>query len=239
MIFGGCCACLRRLCCGLFGDSGAEGEAGCPGVSPRTADYRPPTLQSNHLALTQSFEEEHTGQSPLLPKCSRTPLHSCTAELLNAAVGAQHGVAQTSSCSTPAASFSHPNSSMGHKARHRRTGSEASKFHLQQYPQQHLRASVLIGGQAAAKQQAAPPMLSDAEKEKAAAKLGLSSGASVKGDEDDSYYCPTCLEPYAEDNPKTFTACGHHFHVPCLFEWMERKDTCPICESKLQFEGLD
>eukprot|EP00967_Tisochrysis_lutea_P113397 scaffold179942_cov18-Tisochrysis_lutea.AAC.1 len=111
--------------------------------------------------------------------------------------------------------------------------------------------------------QAAPPMLSDAEKEKAAAKLGLevaqlasqwivsckcagsgllaatslapkhrpsqhqlfahtlialdslvcrqgkcvgkasvqarlSSGASVKGDEDDSYYCPTCLEPYAE-----------------------------------------
>ncbi|KAF5825738.1 hypothetical protein DUNSADRAFT_7254 [Dunaliella salina] len=41
------------------------------------------------------------------------------------------------------------------------------------------------------------------------------------------------------DNPKTFTACGHHFHVPCLFEWIERKDTCPICESKLQFEGLD
>eukprot|EP00983_Pelagomonas_calceolata_P101288 1158680-Pelagomonas_calceolata.AAC.3 len=57
MIFGGCCACLRRLCCGLFGDSGAEGEAGCPGVrctrilwgscvrsSPKHAHTNPPPL---------------------------------------------------------------------------------------------------------------------------------------------------------------------------------------------------
>ncbi|KAF5825599.1 hypothetical protein DUNSADRAFT_8186, partial [Dunaliella salina] len=156
-MFFGCCACLRRLCCGLFSESVSEGgEPGCSGVgssSPRAADYRPPTLQSNHLALTQSFEEEHTGQSPLLPKCSRAPLHSYTAELLNAAaLGSQQSIAQTSSCSTPAASFSNPNSSMGHKARHRRAGSEASKFHMQQYPQHQFRTSLSTGGQAASKQ---------------------------------------------------------------------------------------
>jgi len=46
-----------------------------------------------------------------------------------------------------------------------------------------------------------------------------------------------CLHPFslllscchmAADNPKTHTACGHHFHLPCLYEWLERKDTCPI-----------
>lgn len=35
------------------------------------------------------------------------------------------------------------------------------------------------------------------------------------------------------DNPKMWTACGHHYHVPCLYEWLERKDTCPICECKI------
>eukprot|EP00197_Chlamydomonas_leiostraca_P011092 CAMPEP_0202878368 /NCGR_PEP_ID=MMETSP1391-20130828/32080_1 /ASSEMBLY_ACC=CAM_ASM_000867 /TAXON_ID=1034604 /ORGANISM="Chlamydomonas leiostraca, Strain SAG 11-49" /LENGTH=301 /DNA_ID=CAMNT_0049560545 /DNA_START=222 /DNA_END=1127 /DNA_ORIENTATION=+ len=57
-------------------------------------------------------------------------------------------------------------------------------------------------------------------------------------DDDDAHYCPTCLEPYTEDNPKTFTACGHHYHLPCLYEWLERKDTCPICDSKISFEGM-
>jgi hypothetical protein len=41
------------------------------------------------------------------------------------------------------------------------------------------------------------------------------------------------------DNPKVFTRCGHHFHMPCIYEWLERKDTCPMCESKMVFEGED
>jgi hypothetical protein len=25
--------------------------------------------------------------------------------------------------------------------------------------------------------------------------------------------------------------------MPCIYEWLERKDTCPMCESKMVFEG--
>jgi hypothetical protein len=48
---------------------------------------------------------------------------------------------------------------------------------------------------------------------------------------------PFCSSTPAE-NPKTFTECGHHFHLPCLYEWLERKDVCPLCESKISFPGM-
>ncbi|KAG2445412.1 hypothetical protein HXX76_000034 [Chlamydomonas incerta] len=56
-------------------------------------------------------------------------------------------------------------------------------------------------------------------------------------DEDDDF-CPTCLEAYTTENPKIFTECGHHFHMPCIYAWLERKDTCPMCESPMQAPGL-
>lgn len=60
--------------------------------------------------------------------------------------------------------------------------------------------------------------------------------AGLLGADEDDDFCPTCLEAYDEANPKIFTRCGHHFHMPCIYEWLERKDTCPICESKMVFE---
>lgn len=61
---------------------------------------------------------------------------------------------------------------------------------------------------------------------------------TAQEDEDDSNFCPTCLEAYTEENPKMYTACGHHYHLPCLYEWLERKDTCPICDTKINFDGM-
>ncbi|GFZ16458.1 RING/U-box superfamily protein [Actinidia rufa] len=42
--------------------------------------------------------------------------------------------------------------------------------------------------------------------------------------------CPTCLEEYDTENPKIMTQCEHHFHLACILEWMERSDTCPVCD---------
>ncbi|KAH6779903.1 hypothetical protein C2S52_011140 [Perilla frutescens var. hirtella] len=50
---------------------------------------------------------------------------------------------------------------------------------------------------------------------------------SMKDEED---VCPTCLEEYNAENPKITTKCNHHFHLSCILEWMERSDTCPICD---------
>ncbi|KAG9441367.1 hypothetical protein H6P81_017221 [Aristolochia fimbriata] len=45
--------------------------------------------------------------------------------------------------------------------------------------------------------------------------------------------CPTCLEEYDEENPRILTKCEHHFHLACILEWMERSDTCPICDQEM------
>ncbi|KAK7251348.1 hypothetical protein RIF29_34455 [Crotalaria pallida] len=49
----------------------------------------------------------------------------------------------------------------------------------------------------------------------------------VEEEEDD---CPICLEEYDDENPKLTTECDHHYHLACILEWMERRETCPMCE---------
>ncbi|KAF8648642.1 hypothetical protein HU200_064688 [Digitaria exilis] len=61
-----------------------------------------------------------------------------------------------------------------------------------------------------------------------------SSSYAVDGSEDEDV-CPTCLEEYTPDNPKIITKCCHHFHLGCIYEWMERSDTCPICGKEMEF----
>lgn len=48
--------------------------------------------------------------------------------------------------------------------------------------------------------------------------------------------CPICLEEYTEENPKMLTKCEHHFHLCCILEWMERSDTCPVCDKEMVFD---
>ncbi|CAN1778093.1 Probable E3 ubiquitin-protein ligase RHB1A [Linum perenne] len=48
--------------------------------------------------------------------------------------------------------------------------------------------------------------------------------------------CPTCLEEYDDENPRIITKCEHHFHLACILEWMERSDTCPVCDKEMIFD---
>ena len=48
--------------------------------------------------------------------------------------------------------------------------------------------------------------------------------------------CPTCFEGYDAENPKMPLVCGHHFHLACVYEWYERRDKCPVCEVKMEFD---
>lgn len=50
--------------------------------------------------------------------------------------------------------------------------------------------------------------------------------------------CPTCLELYTADDPKITLKCGHHFHLGCIYEWLERANTCPVCFRPMQFDEL-
>ena len=46
------------------------------------------------------------------------------------------------------------------------------------------------------------------------------------------------LPHHAEDNPKVLTRCGHHFHLPCLYAWLERSETCPVCSAPMHFDEI-
>ncbi|PKU84031.1 E3 ubiquitin-protein ligase [Dendrobium catenatum] len=47
--------------------------------------------------------------------------------------------------------------------------------------------------------------------------------------------CPTCLEEYTFDNPRIILQCSHHFHLGCIYEWMERSELCPVCSKVIGF----
>ncbi|KAL1213597.1 putative E3 ubiquitin-protein ligase RHB1A [Cardamine amara subsp. amara] len=48
--------------------------------------------------------------------------------------------------------------------------------------------------------------------------------------------CPICFEDYDVENPRLKTKCEHDFHLSCLLEWIERSDSCPICDKGLVFD---
>ncbi|KAF8103312.1 hypothetical protein N665_0188s0251 [Sinapis alba] len=49
--------------------------------------------------------------------------------------------------------------------------------------------------------------------------------------------CPICLEEYDIENPKLVAKCEHHFHLACILEWMERSETCPVCDKEMVFDS--
>ncbi|KAL2528581.1 RING/U-box superfamily protein [Forsythia ovata] len=63
-------------------------------------------------------------------------------------------------------------------------------------------------------------------------KRGFDHNYTSSEDED---VCPTCLEEYTPENPKIMTKCSHHFHLGCIYEWMERSDNCPVCGKEMAF----
>ena len=65
---------------------------------------------------------------------------------------------------------------------------------------------------------------------------------SKRGDTDNPDYkedeCPICLEIYTAENPAIVTQCKHKFHLSCLYEWVERSDTCAVCLTPIVSDDL-
>lgn len=59
--------------------------------------------------------------------------------------------------------------------------------------------------------------------------------AFIMPSSEDEDVCPTCLDEYTPENPKIITRCSHHFHLGCIYEWMERSDSCPLCGKEMEF----
>ncbi|XP_042388670.1 probable E3 ubiquitin-protein ligase RHB1A isoform X1 [Zingiber officinale] len=55
---------------------------------------------------------------------------------------------------------------------------------------------------------------------------------------DEEDVCPICLEDYDTENPRIVTKCEHHFHLSCILEWMERSETCAICDQIMMIDNI-
>jgi len=53
--------------------------------------------------------------------------------------------------------------------------------------------------------------------------------------------CVICMEAFDESNPRMPTLCGcgenkTYFHLPCLYQWVEKCNTCPSCRETLNWQ---
>ena len=53
--------------------------------------------------------------------------------------------------------------------------------------------------------------------------------------------CVICLDPFSYENPRMPTICGcgqnkTYFHLPCLYQWIEKDRNCPTCRDTLRWE---
>ncbi|KEG08527.1 putative E3 ubiquitin-protein ligase [Trypanosoma grayi] len=55
---------------------------------------------------------------------------------------------------------------------------------------------------------------------------------ATKEETPDEDICCICLEEYTDENPILYGECKHHFHLPCLMEWKQRSNVCPMCASE-------
>ncbi|KAF2288407.1 hypothetical protein GH714_007258 [Hevea brasiliensis] len=78
--------------------------------------------------------------------------------------------------------------------------------------------------------------LSHSESSEKALETKVTYGLSyVQQSFEDEDVCPTCLDEYTPENPKITTRCSHHFHLGCIYEWLERSENCPICGKEMEF----
>lgn len=50
---------------------------------------------------------------------------------------------------------------------------------------------------------------------------------------DDNHTCTICFDEYRVGSRLKFLPCSHHFHVECIDEWFNVKDSCPLCKKNV------
>ncbi|GMJ07050.1 hypothetical protein HRI_004374200 [Hibiscus trionum] len=57
----------------------------------------------------------------------------------------------------------------------------------------------------------------------------------VRIEDEDGGACGICLEDMEKgEEVRAMGACGHKFHVYCIFRWVKRKQNCPLCRCPLK-----
>lgn len=56
-------------------------------------------------------------------------------------------------------------------------------------------------------------------------------------DADAADCCPICFCDYSEGQAIVTLVCKHYFHKECIWKWLKRDATCPMCKADLQLSS--
>tara|TARA_B100001123_G_C15342604_1_gene1035609 strand:- start:5636 stop:6079 length:444 start_codon:yes stop_codon:yes gene_type:complete len=45
--------------------------------------------------------------------------------------------------------------------------------------------------------------------------------------------CVICLEDYQNDGEITILPCNHSFHYKCMYQWIQKERSCPLCRMSI------
>mmetsp|Transcript_86550 Transcript_86550/g.197530 ORF Transcript_86550/g.197530 Transcript_86550/m.197530 type:complete len:242 (+) Transcript_86550:84-809(+) len=68
---------------------------------------------------------------------------------------------------------------------------------------------------------------------------GLPRRAVEQSDLDNCEQCTFCCEDFAVGSEETFLPCQHFFHGKCLEQWLQKRNSCPVCRHALPEEEDD
>ncbi|CAG0897795.1 unnamed protein product [Darwinula stevensoni] len=70
-------------------------------------------------------------------------------------------------------------------------------------------------------------------------RVGAEAGSQVDAPaEDDGDKCIICFAPYDLLHPMVALPCGHFYGLPCIHDWMARKQECPLCKRRAVFPDI-
>ena len=55
----------------------------------------------------------------------------------------------------------------------------------------------------------------------------------------DKRICSICQKNYKIGDEIAKSRCKHNFHISCLGTWLSKKDTCPVCRSKVNRDDVE
>lgn len=51
--------------------------------------------------------------------------------------------------------------------------------------------------------------------------------------------CPICFGKLGQDDETSKLKCGHQYHATCIYKWLDRAVTCPVCRTPVRDRTIE
>lgn len=51
--------------------------------------------------------------------------------------------------------------------------------------------------------------------------------------------CSICLSRLGQNDETSVLKCGHQYHATCIYRWLDRANTCPMCRTSVRERTIE